>query len=160
MGAIFLELKDLERTVEDALPEGIELVDLQLVPHSTKIVKVFIDKEGGIDVETCASVGSTLRGLFERGGFFGGKYVLEVSSPGLERALRKPSDFKRFIGRKIKVRMFSEIGGRKRFKGKLVDADDESFAISLESGENLELLYPDLSKANLIWKIGGDKDEL
>lgn len=153
-------LKEIEKKVENGLPEGIELVDLQFSTNGRKVLRVFIDKDGGINLDTCSVVSSILGVLIEEEGLIRGNYLLEVSSPGLERVLKKPSDFKKFVGRDVKVKLISDLSGRRRFKGKLLEASPESFKILLEGGESVEIAYSNVSKANLIWKYGGGSDEL
>lgn len=78
-----------------------------------------------------------------------GRYILEVSSAGIERPLTKPSDFIRFEGRHAKVKVQEPIEGRKVFQGTIVSSNDEAFVISSEDGMRVEIPYPSVVKANL-----------
>lgn len=148
--------EELEKKIEQALPDGIELVEVQ-AGSDARIIRVFIDKEGGVDVESCSRVSSILNEMFRKEPPAKGNFTLEVSSPGLERVLRKPAHFKRFTGREIKVRLNEEMEGRKRFKAVLVSAGDEAFRVLLEDGKELDVPYTRVARANLIWEMGGDK---
>src|SRR5512138_1215896 len=109
---------------------GYELVDLQAA-NGGRMLRLFIDKAGGIGLEDCAAVSRQLTRVLEVEGVDYER--LEVSSPGLDRPLRKQSDFARFAGRKVDVRMRTpDATGRRRFVGVLRGAEDGSVALELE----------------------------
>ena len=134
----------LERTVP-AL--GYELVDWDMSARS-RLVRVFIDKPAGVDVEDCASVSNHLTRLFavENVDF----ERLEVSSPGLDRPLRKQGDFERFAGQKAEVRMRTpDATGRRKFVGVLRGAD--AGRVNMEcDGQVIALALDDVERAKLI----------
>jgi len=121
------ELQQLQETIESRLhdqePE-VELLALER-PASERLLLV-IDKPGGVDIALCEQVTDLLRDLLE-------SYSLEVSSPGPERPLTKPEHFRRYLGRRVRVRTREEIAGHKSFTGRLTDADDES--VSVDPGD-------------------------
>ncbi|HEY4638247.1 MAG TPA: ribosome maturation factor RimP [Burkholderiales bacterium] len=129
---------------------GYELVDAQ-VSNRGRFVRIFMDKPGGITVEDCAAVSRHLSRLFEVEGIDYDR--LEVSSPGLDRPLRKAADFARFVGQKVDVRMrLADASGRRRYIGLLkgiegatatVEVDGASLALQLE-GMDRARLVPDL----------------
>lgn len=136
----------LQQVLDATLPGmGYELVDLELGRGG--LVRLFIDKEGGITVEDCVNVSNHLTRVFmvenidyER---------LEVSSPGLDRPIKKESDFERFAGREVKVKTRLPIEGRKVFSGKLlgiaegviqVEIDRQVHAIPLASIDKARLV--------------------
>jgi ribosome maturation factor RimP len=121
------ELQQLQETIESRLRDqqpDVELLSLER-PASERLLLV-IDRQGGVDIALCERVTSLLRDLLE-------SYSLEVSSPGPERPLTKPEHFRRFLGRRVRVRTREEVAGHKSFTGRLTDADDES--VSVDSGD-------------------------
>ena len=129
---------------------GYELVDAQ-VSNRGRFLRIFIDKPGGITVDDCATVSRHLTHLLEVEGIDYDR--LEVSSPGLDRPLRKPADFARFVGQKVDVRMrLADAGGRRRYVGVLkgieggtatVEVDGAPVALQLD-GMDRARLVPDL----------------
>jgi len=127
---------------------GYELVELQAA-NGGRMLRLFIDKPGGIDVEDCAAVSRQLSRVFEVEGI---EYErLEVSSPGLDRPLRKAGDFARFIGHKADVRMRTpDPTGRRRFVGVLRGAEEGSVAMELEGQATVRLALDDVERARLV----------
>ena len=129
---------------------GFELVDTQ-VSNRGRFLRIFMDKPGGITVDECAAVSRHLSRLFEVEGIDYDR--LEVSSPGLDRPLRKAADFARFVGQKVDVRMrLADASGRRRYIGLLkgiegatatVEVDGAPLALQLE-GMDRARLVPDL----------------
>ena len=126
---------------------GYELVELQAV-NGGRMLRLFIDKPGGIDVEDCAAVSRQLSRVFEVEGI---DYVrLEVSSPGLDRPLRKAGDFARFAGQKAEVRMRTpDATGRRKFVGVLRGAADGQVKVEFD-GQTVALALDDVERAKLI----------
>jgi ribosome maturation factor RimP len=121
------ELEQIQNTVEDRLRDqepDVELLALER-PASERLLLV-IDRPGGVDIALCERVTSLLRDLLE-------SYSLEVSSPGPERPLTKPEHFRRYLGRRVRVRTREEVAGHKSFTGRLTGADEES--VSVDSGD-------------------------
>ena len=127
---------------------GYELVELQAA-NGGRMLRLFIDKPGGIDVEDCAAVSRQLSRVFEVEGIEYDR--LEVSSPGLDRPLRKAGDFARFAGHRADVRMrTADATGRRRFVGVLRGAEDGSVAMELEGQTTVRLALDDLERARLV----------
>ncbi len=136
----------LEPAVENL---GYELLQLQVGSQGKQMVlRVYIDAPGGIQVDDCASVSRQISALLDIEDPLSGAYLLEVSSPGLERPLVKPVHFKRFVGDKAKIVMATYILGRRRFTGKMVLAGDEAVVLDVD-GECYELPYSDMESAQL-----------
>ena len=133
----------LEKTV-GAL--GYELVDLELANRG-RLMRIFIDKAGGVDVEDCASVSNHLSRLLVVEGVDFDR--LEVSSPGLDRLLKRPQDFKRFAGQSIQVKVRLPLSGRRRFVGKLHDVGEVGIELDMD-GELVSIAFADIDKARLI----------
>src|SRR3954471_4679619 len=139
----------LEAVVEPVVTGmGYELVELQAA-NGGRMLRLFIDKPGGIGVEDCAAVSRQLSRVFEVEGV---NYErLEVSSPGLDRPLRKQADFARFAGQKADVRMRTpDATGRRRFVGLLRGAVDGRVTMELEGQATVSLVLDDVERARLV----------
>jgi ribosome maturation factor RimP len=106
------------------------------------MVRLFIDHPDGVTLELCERVTHQLGELRER-------YALEVSSPGLKRPLTKPAHFRRFLGRRARVRTRQATHGHKSFTGELVGASDEAVTIAADSGV-VSIPYADIHRSNLV----------
>ena len=126
---------------------GYELVDVQ-ASNGGRLLRLFIDKPGGVGLEDCAAVSRQLSRVFEVEGIDYER--LEVSSPGLDRPLRKGSDFARFAGRKAEVRMRTpDATGRRRYVGVLRGAEAGRLQMELD-GRTVTLELDDLDRARLV----------
>lgn len=132
----------IERTLEGL---GYEMVDLEVTRGG--LVRVFIDRTGGINVDDCAAVSNQLTRVFEVEGIEYSR--LEISSPGLDRPLRRPRDFRRFAGERVHVRMRVPIDGRKNFVGVLRGASEAQVELEVD-GTLLSLNLAQLDKARLV----------
>lgn len=127
---------------------GYELVELQAA-NGGRMLRLFIDKAGGIGVEDCAAVSRQLSRVLEVEGVDYER--LEVSSPGLDRPLRKAADFARFAGHRADVRMRTpDATGRRRFVGVLRGAAEGAVEVELEGHTTVRLALEDLERARLI----------
>jgi ribosome maturation factor RimP len=113
---------------------GYDLVDLELrLGGRSGLIRLFIDSEDGITLEDCERVSHQVSALLDVEDPIPGHYVLEVSSPGLNRRLRKPADFARFRGERAKVELAApNEDGRRRFTGVLTSVDDDGFSIEVD----------------------------
>ena len=122
---------------------GFELVDVEYVKEAgTRYLRAYIDKEGGITIDDCELVSRAFGQLLDAEDFIEESYVLEVSSPGLGRPLKKEKDFVRNIGKDVEVRLFKPLSKEKKekdFLGTLKSYDGASVTIVQESGEELTL---------------------
>ena len=126
---------------------GFELVDLQ-ASNGGRLLRLFIDKPGGVGVQDCAAVSRQLSRVLEVEGVAYER--LEVSSPGLDRALRKAGDFARFAGHKAEVRMRTpDASGRRRFVGVLRGAEAGQVSLEMEGGQ-VALSLDDVERARLV----------
>jgi ribosome maturation factor RimP len=137
------ELEQIERTIEERLhdqePE-VELLALER-PASERL-RLVIDRPEGVDIALCERVTALLRDLLE-------VYSLEVSSPGPERPLTKPEHFRRYLGRRVRVRTREEVAGHKSFTGRLTGADEES--VSVDSGDGpVSIPLASVRRSNLL----------
>jgi len=129
---------------------GYELVDVQFIMESGRWrLRLFIDKEGGVGINDCEAVSREVDTLLEVEDFIQGGYVLEVSSPGLDRPLFTPADYARFEGRLAKVRTKEPVDGQKVFHGRIGSPDEKGFNITIEGGRLYYIEYGQVEKARL-----------
>lgn len=121
----------VEKIVSDLLKEkkDIELVDVEYVKEQHWYLRVFIDKEGGIEIDDCQQLSEQLEEKLDVTNPIKERYILEVSSPGLDRILKKDRDFEREMGKAIDVTTYAPIDGKKLFVGQLTGFDKESITI-------------------------------
>jgi ribosome maturation factor RimP len=119
---------------------GVEVLLAEQVSGGT--VRLFIDHPDGVDLALCERVTDHLRDLLV-------DYALEVSSPGPERPLTKPQHFRRYVGRRARVRTREEHGGRKTFTGELVGASDDEVTVAADTGI-VSIPYSDINRSNLL----------
>ena len=135
------------------LGEGMELVDLEYRGQGSRwLLRLFIDKEGGVTVDDCANISRQLGDLLDVKDIIPQAYVLEVSSPGLNRPLRKKEDFSRFAGQQVQIRLTSPLAGRKKIAGSLVGVENEAVIVET-SGGRYSVSLKDIDKANLIYEF-------
>ncbi|GFO70249.1 ribosome maturation factor RimP [Geomonas limicola] len=138
-----------------AAPLGMELVDLEYKREGRDmVVRVFLDKEGGITLDDCAAVSRELSDLLDVEDVIPGHYNLEVSSPGICRPLKKVADFQRYTGKLIKVRtydMWADDQGNKRktFLGTLTGIENGVIGVDLKEGQHAAIPLEKVAKANL-----------
>jgi len=125
---------ELANLLEPAIERmGYELVDLEVrLGGKGGLVRVYIDKPEGIDLDDCEQVSLAVSALLDVEDPIPGNYNLEVSSPGLDRKLTKIEHFQRFEGETVKVQMRFPIEGRRRFRGTLVSSDDENIVVEVD----------------------------
>ena len=134
-------------------PLGFELVDMEyLTRHGRQVLVIYIDREGGITVDDCAMLSRELGDLIDIKEVIDHKYVLEVSSPGVDRPLKKEADFIRVIGKKVKVRMAEPVNGCRNFSGYLKDFKDRVLYLETEGGP-VNLSWLEIDKANLVYEF-------
>jgi len=142
--------KLLEPTVDRL---GYELADLEVrLGGKGGLVRVFIDKPDGIDLEDCEKVSLAVSALLDVEDPVPGNYSLEVSSPGLDRKLTKVEHFQRFEGETVKVQMRFPIEGRRRFRGTLVSSNDENIVVEVD-GESHSLPLKTIDTARLVPEV-------
>jgi len=143
-------ISNIKELLEPLLYEkNLELFDIEFKGLGSKgILRVFIDKEQGVTVNDCAQISRELGRLLEVHDVIPASYTLEISSPGLTRALKKPSDYLRYKGKTVKIKTLEDIEDRKVFKGILLDFVDETVSLQTD-GVNYLIPYKNIEKANL-----------
>ncbi len=150
-----LAKKDYEGRTEALLTPIIkqgdyELVDVEWVREGgTWYLRVYADKEGGITINDCEVISRALSDLLDKEDFIAENYILEVSSPGLDRPLKKDKDFARSIGKDVEIRLFKAIDKQKEFVGALRDYDAQNVTIETDSGDTLTFNRKDISRIRL-----------
>lgn len=138
---------------------GLELVELEYKRFGRSMVlRLFIDRPGGVTLDDCADVSRELSQVLDVEDFIREHYTLEVSSPGLDRPLKKESDYLRYTGRLVKLRTFEllpdDAGNmRKTFVGTLLGLEDGIVRLTLQEGQSATLPLGKIAKANLEFEI-------
>lgn len=131
------------------LEEGLELVEVEYRREGRgKVLRIYMDKEGGITVEDCARISRELGTLLDVHDVIPGSYTLEVSSPGLTRGIKKPKDFVRFQGKKIKIKTKTDIEKMRVFVGRLLGFEGNVASVEVD-GRSYFIPYEEIEKANL-----------
>jgi ribosome maturation factor RimP len=134
-----------------AASENLAVVDVELKGgRSNPLLRVYIDKEGGVSHADCQLVSEQLSALLDVEDPFPGKYVLEVSSPGLDRKLSKPSDFSHFAGRRARVVLREAPEKQAVFEGRLAGFADGRVRLEVGTGELKEFELEKIRKAQLV----------
>ena len=142
--------KTIENTVARALEtQGVELVDLVIQHQGRKtLLQFFVDKAGGVTLDDCGELTDKIDAILEMENLIDGAYILEVSSPGIQRALKKPEHFKRFINQRAKIILKLPLNDRGSFTGIIAQADDNGLV--LDDGTNqFKFEYNNIKKAHL-----------
>lgn len=145
--------EDIERLVAPAVAAaGLELVDVELTP-APRVLRVRVDAGGGVDLDGLGPLAKAIsRLLDEADAVPGGHYDLEVSSPGLERPLRRPEHFAKSVGSRIRVRTRPGTDGARRVEGVLASADEGGFVVRADgSDEPRRLSYADVERARTVF---------
>jgi len=129
---------------------GYEFVGLEYKSGSSPaILRIFIDHENGITVDDCAAISRQVSAVLDVEDPISGVYTLEVSSPGLDRPLFTAEHYQQFIGSRIKCKLRMPFNGRRKFTGKLLEADENNIILSIDN-ESVELFIDDIEKANIV----------
>lgn len=146
--------KDIEAKTEELLVPILEefkfnLWDVEYVKEGSEYyLRAYIDKEGGITIDDCVDVSRRLSDKLDEDDFIEGEYILEVSSPGLGRTLKRDRDFENSIGREIDLKLYKAVNGEKEFTGILKAYDKEKIVADLDSEEK-EFLRSELASVKL-----------
>lgn len=143
-----------QKTEELLLPimeqHQFELVDVEYVKEGgTWYLRAYIEKPGGITVDDCEVVSRRLSDLLDEKDYIEDAYILEVSSPGLGRPLKKDKDFARSIGEEIEIRTFRPIQHQKEFTGILKEFDKEKIVVEMDDQEQMEFMRSEIALVRL-----------
>ena len=134
--------KHIEEAVEAIVQEivqdsNLEVVDVEYVKERDWYLRVYLDKEGGIEIDDCQKVSETLEQILDEKDLLTEAYILEVSSPGLDRVLKKARDFEREQGKAVDVTLYAPFEGKKQWTGTLAGYDGEM--LTLDDGIRIPL---------------------
>ena len=153
-------LLEIEKTIASYLDEmNLELADLEYVPEGGyNYLRIYIERVDGVtSIEDCVSFSEKIDPLIED--FIKDKFFLEVSTPGIERRLRKEKDFLRFKGKKIRLALKSKVNDKKVLTGDLVDFINGEITVNIE-GTLINIPLEKVKKANLIFEMPDFKEEV
>ena len=136
----------------DLIAEGLEMVDVE---HAGATLRVTVDRPGGIDLDAVSQASHLVSELLDRHDVVPGRYTLEVSSPGIERSLRTPDHFRRFVGTPVTVKTRPGAEGERRIDGDLEAADDDGIVVAGRA-----ISYGDIERARtrFVWPAAPRKD--
>lgn len=148
LGALNGEISPIAEEI--AVKGGFEFVKTEVGgTKRSPVLRVFIDRVDGLSVEHCAEVSRELEAKLDELDIIPSKYVLEVSSPGLERELTTLAHFERFRGKLVKIKTISEINGTKYFVGPIIEVKESIVRLDAGKAGLIDIPFADISKANL-----------
>ncbi|WP_414697070.1 ribosome maturation factor RimP [Peptacetobacter sp. AB845] len=134
--------------------KGFETVDVEYVKEAGQFyLRVYIDKEGGISLNECEEVSRELSPKLDENDFIEENYYLEVSSPGIDRALKRDKEFVKYKGRDVEIKLYKAIDGVKQFEGELVGLDDENNIVVIINNEEVKFNRKDVAIIRLAIKF-------
>ncbi|MCF8055869.1 MAG: ribosome maturation factor RimP [Desulfocapsa sp.] len=144
-------IEKVQGFVESFLPSmNLELVEIQYRQENTGwVLRLFIDGPEGVGVDQCARVSREMNTFLEVEDIINHAYTLEVSSPGLERSLRSVADFKRYTGKKARIKLRYPIDEQKVFIGLIGESDEKEVELLFEDGTSNRFLMENIRKARL-----------
>src|SRR3989440_5033875 len=133
-----------------AIDHGVELVHAEVAgPEGHPIVRVFIDKPGGVTHDDCSDVSTQIGTVLDVDDFIHSAYTLEVSSPGIERGLYKPADYERFAGSQARLKTRPAIKNQRNFHGRIIGVENQKIVFDDLTSGRLLIPFADIAKANL-----------
>jgi len=130
---------------------GMEVVLVELKGGGPRsVVRMYVDQTGGVTLEACERFSKRASVLLDVEDLIPFSYTLEVSSPGLDRPLVKEEDYRRFAGKRAKIRLRVALEGRRKIQGRIISAEGGKVRLEAAPGRELEIAVADIEKANLI----------
>ena len=154
-----MKIKPIEEIENALLPiaeeQGIEIVEVELKPSKSPSLTVYIDKEGGVDLDACEKFHRAIDPILDEvDPTFGAPYTLNVSSPGLDRPLKTARDFQKKMGQKVEVKLFAPMRGKKLFEAVLIGYDGNCVELD-DNGEKIKLELSKVAKICLAIDFDG-----
>jgi ribosome maturation factor RimP len=129
---------------------GYDLIEIEHFPNPKHgVLRLYIDKEGGVNVDDCSSVSHQISALIDVEDPVRGQFNLEISSPGADRPLRRLKDFQRFTGSLVKLKTVMPLEGQRNFKGRLLEASEDTVVIETDD-EEISLPMSAVEKARIV----------
>ena len=133
-----------------ASDNGVEFVHSEIVGSKRNMtVRIYIDKPEGVTLEDCSTVSRAIETVIDADDFIPSSYVLEVSSPGIERPLFTVQDFEKFAGKKAKVKTSESINGQANFNGRILSVEDSDIVFEDKTNGSVRIPFDKVAKANL-----------
>ena len=143
----------INELLEQTIPGlGYELVDVEITP--AKSVRIFIDKSGGVTVDDCEEVSRHLSRLFLVEEIDYNR--LEISSPGVERPLKKLADYERFVGKQVNIKLHELLNGQKKIQGVILGVNGDKIKLNLNGTNEVEIKFDNINKARLVYDFRAD----
>ena len=153
-GVRFMKLT--ESWVEDVIEsqvDGVELIALEEAgSRKMKVLRLYVDHPDGVTHELCARVSAVVGEALDRAEWTESPYTLEVSSPGLDRPLRKPDHYRAQVGKKVYVKTFAPVAGRKVWRGVLLEVLDDAITVR-EGAEEATIAFDQVTQAHVIYEF-------
>ena len=150
------KVKDIEKAASEiaekiAEEAGCQLVDAEYVKEGpNKYLRLYVDKEGGVTIDDCENISRSMEKVLDEKDFIEDAYILEVSSPGIDRPLKKKEDFEKYKGELVDVKLYKALNGRKEYQGTLEGlTDDDTVIISGEDGTRYEFSRKETASVRL-----------
>ncbi|HJP19807.1 MAG TPA: ribosome maturation factor RimP [Nitrospinota bacterium] len=141
------KIQRLVRPIVEA--EEMELVDVEYKKGSNSVLRIFIDKPEGVNVSDCTKISTQVGAFLDIEDLIENNYVLEVSSPGLDRPLKNKADYDRNKGKLIKVSLYAPLEGKKTFIGRIISADDQKVILKEKSDKVIDIPFAAIAKGKL-----------
>lgn len=144
------EKKVLEIVEPIIAEKELELADLEFVKEGPNwYLRVYIDKEGGVTIEDCEMVSRVLEKKLDEKDPIEQAYILEVSSPGIDRPLKRPEHFQKYIGEVIDIKLYKPLDGKKEYQGELKQFDNGVITIIQEDGKEMQFVQKETASVRL-----------
>jgi len=151
-------VREIAEPIIEGLNAGIELIDVEYVKEGSEwYLRLYIDKVGGVSLDDCQLVSESLNDILDEKDLVKGKYIFEVSSPGIDRPLKTDRDFERYKGVEVELHLYAPIENSKLFIGKLIGRENSEIIIEEDLGKgktkqrNFNVKDVSLVKRTIIW---------
>lgn len=134
---------------------GYELIGYEMQPQGRQMMfRIYIDKLNGVTIDDCSLVSHQVSAMLDVEGPIQSRYILEVSSPGIDRPLFTIEHYRKNIGRRVKIRLYSAINNRRQYKGELLRVEENEIFLLVDGTEHeIKFTFSDVEKANLIGEV-------
>ena len=142
------KIREIVRPVVDSF--GLVLDGIEYIPHGKRwVLRIYIDKEGGATLDDCQKVSVQVGNILDAENIIPHAYLLEVSSPGLDRPLKRLDDYIKYTGRVIRLNTARPYNNKTTFTGRILSADAKRIRIETKENEVVDIQFPDITKARL-----------
>jgi ribosome maturation factor RimP len=139
---------------------GMELVDIEFTKEGGNwYLRIYIDKDEGVDLDDCQKISTLLSDLLDQEDPIEQAYFLEVSSPGLDRPLKREKDFRKYEGHLVNVKTYSLVEGRKKWQGRLGPYQQDVLVLNLDQDQQIQIPWETIAQVKLSWEEEGRKEK-